>query len=82
MRWFTTVRWITLIAGAGAVVAGRNALQAPAPIAPAIAALTAFAVSNVWLTWRARQAGGERHDLQSIAPMLMCADVALLTWFS
>jgi two-component system sensor histidine kinase RegB len=78
LRWFTTVRWITVIAGAGAVFAGRNVLQAPAPIAPAIAALIVFAISNVWLTWRARRA--TTHDAQLIAPLLMCADVALLSW--
>ena len=78
LRWFTTVRWITVIAGAGAVFAGRDVLQAPAAVAPAIAALIVFAISNVWLTWRAQQAN--TRDAQLIAPFLMCADVALLSW--
>ena len=78
LRWFTAARWITLVAGMGAVVAGRNALQAPAPLAPALVALLAFAISNLWLTWRARSSAGR--DLQTVAPWLMCADVALLSW--
>ncbi len=78
LRWFTAVRWTTLVAGAGAVIAGRNALQAPAAVGPAVAALVAFAVSNVWLTWRARSASGGH--LRSTAPLLMCVDVALLSW--
>ena len=78
LRWFTTVRWITVIAGAGAVFAGRDVLQAPAPVGPAIAALIVFAISNAWLTWRAQRATAR--DAQTIAPLLMCADVALLSW--
>lgn len=78
LRWFTTVRWTTLVAGAGAVIAGRNALQAPAPIAPAVVALVVFAMSNVWLTWRARTGSGG--DLRRTAPVLMCGDIILLTW--
>lgn len=78
LRWFTTVRWITVVAGAGAVFAGREVLQAPAPVGPAIAALIVFAISNSWLTWRAQRASAR--DVQTIAPLLMCADVALLSW--
>lgn len=78
LRWFTTVRWITVVAGAGAVFAGRNVLQAPAPVAPAIGALALLAISNIWLTWRARQA--TTRDMQLVAPLLMCADLALLSW--
>ena len=78
LRWFTTVRWITVIAGAGAVFAGRDVLQAPAPVGPAIAALIVFAISNVWLTWRARRATAR--DAQRSPRLLMCADVALLSW--
>ena len=67
-----------MIAGAGAVFAGRDALQAPCPVASGDRGLIVFAISNVWLTWRARRATAR--DVQTIAPLLMCADVALLSW--
>lgn len=76
--WFATVRWTTVLAGVGAIVAGRNALEVAVPTGAAVVALGAYAASNVWLTWRVRQ--GDTGGLLTVAAVLMCADVALLSW--
>ncbi len=76
--WFTTVRWTTVLAGAIAIFAGRNALEVAVPLGSAVAALAAYALSNLWLTWRVRQ--GQTTGLLTVAAVLMCADVGLLSW--
>jgi two-component system sensor histidine kinase RegB len=76
--WFTTVRWTTVLAGAIAIFAGRNALEVAVPLGSAAAALAAYALSNLWLTWRVRQ--GQTAGLLTVAAVLMCADVVLLSW--
>ena len=54
LSWLVTVRWTTFVAGAGAVVAGRSALEASVPLPGAAGLLAIFAASNLWLTWRVR----------------------------
>jgi two-component system sensor histidine kinase RegB len=78
LSWLVTVRWTTLLAGVGAVVAGRTALQAPVPIVESMALLAVFAVSNLWLTIRLR--AGRTSKVIAIAGAAVCADVALLSW--
>ena len=77
VSWLITVRWTALLAGAGAILAGRSALQVPVPTAAAITALGVWGGSNVWLIWRVR-----RHDasIATIAGILICADVVVLSW--
>jgi two-component system sensor histidine kinase RegB len=78
LSWLITVRWTTLAAGVGAVVAGRGALQMDVPVAAAATTLSFLAGSNLWLMWRARRAG--IGSFVTPAGLLVCADVALLTW--
>jgi two-component system sensor histidine kinase RegB len=78
LSWLITVRWTTLAAGVGAVVAGRGALQMAVPVAAAATTLSFLAGSNLWLMWRARRAG--IGSFVTPAGLLVCADVALLTW--
>src|SRR5262245_47751425 len=73
LSWLITVRWTTLAAGVGAVVAGRGALQMAVPVAAAATALSVWAGSNLWLMWRARRAGVG--SLVTLAGLLVCADV-------
>jgi two-component system sensor histidine kinase RegB len=87
LSWFTTVRWTTVLAAAGAVFAGRSALEIAVPFVPAAVTLGAVAVSNLWLTWRVRQVQSREYspekstpDLTLAAAVLMCADVSLLSW--
>ena len=78
LSWLVTVRWATILAGAGAVIAGASALQVSAPLPLAITALAAAAASNAWL---ARQVHRERTGtVATIAGALLCADVLLLSW--
>src|ERR1700752_1608454 len=77
VSWLITVRWTTLLAGVGAVVAGRSALQASVPLRPALGGFVAFAASNLWLMW---QVGRSRQTPLTAAGVLICADVGLLSW--
>jgi len=43
-----------VLAAAGAIFAGRSALEIAVPAAPVVITLAAVALSNVWLTWRLR----------------------------
>jgi len=52
LSWLITMRWTTLLAGIGAVVAGRRALEIAAPIGIVVAVLIGLALTNLWLTWR------------------------------
>ena len=78
LSWLTTVRWTTVVACAGAVIAGRNALQVSVPIPSAGIALALCIASNVWLMWRVRT--GREAGLLQAAGFLVCADVLLLSW--
>jgi len=78
LTWLITVRWTTLLAGVGAVVAGRSALEVAAPLPTVIALLGLCGLSNLWLIWRVRAAGPA--SVSTAAGLLVCADVLLLTW--
>ena len=72
------MRWTTLAAGAGALVAGYSGFGASMPLTPAALLLGLFALSNVWLMWRVR--GRRTTGLNAAAGALVCADVLLLSW--
>src|SRR4029079_15279201 len=78
LSWVITVRWTTLLAGIGAVVAGRRALEISVPVAAVIAELAVLALSNLWLTWRVRRT--EASQLITTAGGLVCMDVLFLSW--
>ena len=92
LSWFTTVRWTTVLAAAGAIFAGRSALEIAVPLAPVVVTLAVVALSNIWLTWRLRKVPGREYFSQKSTPglaftslltaaaVLMCVDVGLLTW--
>ena len=80
LSWLVTVRWTTILAGIGAVVAGRAALDARVSIAGAAIALGAVAASNLWLTWRVRRGEGRSAMLVTAAGAAVCGDVAILSW--
>lgn len=77
LAWLITVRWTTMLAGAGALLAGRRALQIPVPLATTAAAFLFWGISNVWLIWRVRT---RVPSIAIIAGLLICADVILLSW--
>jgi two-component system sensor histidine kinase RegB len=78
LSWLVSVRWTTLLALAGAVVAGKSALEAPVPVPAALGLLAACGLSNLWLMWRVR--AGRTDPLVTIAGLLVCADVLALSW--
>jgi len=78
LSWLTTVRWTTLVAAAGAVLAARTALQIPVPIASMIVWFALWFASNVWLMWCVSRTSAD--SLVTIAGLLVCADVLLLSW--
>jgi two-component system sensor histidine kinase RegB len=78
LSWLVTVRWTTLVAGAGAMVAGYSGFGASMPVAAAGLLLGVFALSNAWLTWRVRSR--RTAGLATAAGALVCADVLLLSW--
>ncbi|MCC7009651.1 MAG: HAMP domain-containing histidine kinase [Acidobacteria bacterium] len=78
LTWLVTVRWTTLGAGAGAMLAGHRALEVSAPLVPSVALLLASAASNGWLLWRVRARPAP--SLPAMAGLLICADVLLLSW--
>jgi two-component system, sensor histidine kinase RegB len=78
LTWLITVRWTTLLAGVGAVVAGRSALEVAAPLPTVIALLGLCGLSNLWLIWRVR--ADRPASVSTAAGMLVCADVLVLTW--
>ena len=78
LSWLITVRWTTVLAGAGAVAAGRGMGREIAADPTAVALLGACAASNLWLIWRVRRAGAAP---PAGAPgLLVCADVVVLSW--
>lgn len=80
LSWLVTVRWTTIVAGVGAVVAGRAALEARVSIAAAAMALGLVAASNVWLMWRVRAGEGRSAAIVTAAGAAVCGDVAILSW--
>jgi two-component system sensor histidine kinase RegB len=78
LSWLVIVRWATLLACIGAVVAGKSALEAPVPIAAALGLVAVCGVSNLWLMWHVR--AGRTDSLVTIAGLLICADVLVLSW--
>jgi two-component system, sensor histidine kinase RegB len=78
LSWLVSVRWTTLLALAGAMVAGKSALEAPVPVPGALGLLAACGLSNLWLMWRVR--AGRTDTLVTIAGLLVCADVIALSW--
>lgn len=76
LAWLVTGRWPTLVAAAGAVMAGRSALDAPVPVPEVVAIFGLVLVSNLWLWWRVRTA---RVTSTTIAGALVCLDVILLS---
>jgi two-component system sensor histidine kinase RegB len=77
MAWLVTVRWTTLAACAGALVAGAGGLGARAPVAAAAAASAAVALTNTWLMWRIRRGSPVSAPAAGVC---ISADVVLLTW--
>jgi two-component system sensor histidine kinase RegB len=77
LSWLVTVRWTTVLAAAGTVMAGLSGLQTAVPIGATTGVLGAFAISNLWLMWRIR--GGRSPATVTIAGAFVCADVVLLT---
>jgi two-component system sensor histidine kinase RegB len=77
LTWLVTVRWTTLAAAVGAMVAGAHGLDARVPETGAFVMLGVFVASNAWLWWRVR---APRRSDPTVAGLLICADVALLTW--
>ena len=78
LSWLVIVRWTTLLACAGAMVAGKSALDAPVPVTAALGLLTACGLSNLWLMWRVR--AGRTDALVTQAGLLVCVDVVVLSW--
>jgi two-component system sensor histidine kinase RegB len=78
LTWLVSVRWTTLLALAGAMVAGKSALEAPVPVPSALGLVAACALSNLWLMWRVR--AGRTDALVTVAGLLVCADVLGLSW--
>jgi two-component system sensor histidine kinase RegB len=77
VSWLITARWTIAIAGIGAAVAGRGALQADVPLTAPVICLVFWTSSNLWLMWRVRGLAG---GLVRYAGLLVCADVTLFTW--
>src|SRR5688500_7870720 len=77
LSWLVTVRWTTLLAAAGIVMAGLSGLQTAVPIGATSGVLGAVALSNLWLMWRIR--GGRSPATVTIAGGFVCADVVVLT---
>ena len=46
LTWLTTVRWTTLVAAIGAVVAGRSGVDTTASLAPALSVMAIAALSK------------------------------------
>ena len=67
-----------MLAGLGAMLAGRGGLQAPIRVGPALTLLGVLVVSNLWLTWRVR--AGRTTALMNAAGLLVCVDVLVLSW--
>jgi two-component system sensor histidine kinase RegB len=78
LSWLIIVRWATMLACAGAMLAGRSALDAAVPVTPAVGLLAVCGLSNSWLMWRVR--AGRTETLVTLAGLLICVDVLVLSW--
>lgn len=74
LTWLVTVRWTTVAAGAGAVVAGDSALDLGVPPVAAIL-IGAITLSNLWLMW---QVGRGAARSRRTAGLLICGDTIAL----
>jgi two-component system, sensor histidine kinase RegB len=77
LSWLVTVRWTSLLAGAGALAIGRGVLDLRVPVAVGAICLAALAVSNLVLMWLVRR--GRTEGTTALAGVFVCADVLLLT---
>jgi two-component system sensor histidine kinase RegB len=77
LAWLVNGRWFTIVAAAGAVMAGRSALESQLPLEIVGAIVGVILVSNLWLWWRVRRGAWTRG---SVAGALLCLDVVLLSW--
>ena len=77
LAWLVNGRWFTIVAAAGAVIAGRSALESQLPLEIVGAIVGVILVSNLWLWWRVRRGAWTRG---SVAGALLCLDVVLLSW--
>jgi len=77
LSWLVTVRWTSLIAVAGAVMAGLTGLQAAVPVELVSVSAGLIAASNVWLMWRIRT--DRAAQSMRLAGVFVCADVVMLT---
>lgn len=78
LLWLVTVRWTTLAACIGAIVAGESGLDASVPVASGGLVLLVVIASNLWLMWRIRR--GHDGATRTAAGVLISADVVLLSW--
>ena len=78
LSWLIIVRWATMLACAGAMLAGKSALEAPVPVTSALGLLAMCGLSNLWLMWRVRE--GRTEALVTLAGLLVCGDVLVLSW--
>ena len=78
VAWLITIRWLAILAGVAALVAGRNALQVQVPVASTVTVLGICAISNAWLMGRSRR--GHATRTMNVAGVLVCADVLVLSW--
>src|SRR5262245_23277615 len=78
MSWLVTVRWTTVLALIGAMLAGRGGLQATIRVWPALTLVSVVVISNLWMTWRVR--AGRTAALMNAAGLLVCVDVLVLSW--
>jgi two-component system sensor histidine kinase RegB len=77
LSWLVTVRWTSLIAVAGTVMAGITGLQTAIPVGLVSLSAAVMAVSNIWLMWRIR--AGRAAETMTAAGVFVCGDVVLLT---
>ena len=78
LSWLIIVRWATMLACVGAMLAGKSALEAPVPVTSALGLLAICGLSNLWLMWRVRE--GRTETLVTLAGLLVCVDVLVLSW--
>lgn len=75
--WLVNGRWFTIIAAAGAVIAGRSALESQLPLEIVTAIIGVILVSNLWLWWRVRH---RTSTSGLVTGAVLCLDVVLLSW--
>jgi two-component system sensor histidine kinase RegB len=75
LTWLTLVRWTSILAGAGAVVAAERALEIALPLAGVAAVFSVWIATNVWLMWLV----GRMRASVVLAGSLVLLDVLVLT---